>query len=221
MFRKVVFVVWVIVLLLGLCLASFAEGVTTPGPSVTPAAPPEAPGPPTGPGPGPIITPGHNLVTPAPCVVNALRILSPLRMPMFDERLKLTDEQHTKLQDILTKSEEDLKPLIQTQKKVAEEFVTGLTKPGLRETDLQAAADLAMKAESAILTEKIKALLAVRAALQPDQVTQFNAMLDQVTSVWRPGASTPAPTIQKFPSVPAEAPTTPPAKPGAPPAKTK
>ena len=136
---------------------------------------------------------------------------------MLGERLKLTDGDKTKVSDILTKSEEAMKPLIQAQRKAAEECVTALTKPGLQEIEVQTAADLAMKAEAAILTEKIKTLFALRAALSPEQVTELNSMIDQATSIWRPGAF--GPMMNRFPAQPTQTQPTPPAEPKAPESK--
>lgn len=134
---------------------------------------------------------------------------------MLGEQLKLSDDQKAKVADILNKLEEAQKPLIKTQRLAAEEFVVSLTKPGLQAVELQAGAEAAMKAEAAILTERIKTLVGLRAALAPDQLTELNKMIDQTTIPWRPGASSPA--IERFQLPPGNTP----AAPGATEAKPK
>lgn len=194
MIRRVVSVLALVILAVCLsvtCFSQAAPPAATAEPGVSATA----------------ITPGSPSSVPSPCVVNALRILSPQRIQMLAERLKLTDDQKTRIAGILNKSEDMQKPLIQTQKVAAEEFVVGLTKAGLHEAELQAVADAAMKAESVILTQRIKTLVALRAALNPDQVTELNTMIDQTTVIWRSGGS--APGFNTMPPPP----TTPPAPP--------
>jgi Spy/CpxP family protein refolding chaperone len=134
----------------------------------------------------PTVTGGSPMIFPSPCIVSSLRLLNPDRLPMFDERLRLTEDQHSKLQTILLQSQENLKKLIQDHKTAAEAFVTSLTKPGAQQADVQAAAEVTSKAEQAMLMEKIKELFAIRAVLQPDQIAELNTMIDNTTTQWRP-----------------------------------
>jgi Spy/CpxP family protein refolding chaperone len=212
MSRKPAVTFWILALILFLAAPSSAEDAKPAAPTAPAAA--ESGGPPSG--PGPTVIPAPTIVNPGACVISALRIINPLRMPMFNERLRLTDDQSKKIEEIIKKSEDDLRPLILTQKRVAEDFAISLTRTGLQEIEVQTAGEMAMKAEAAILARKIKTLFDIRAVLQPEQIVEFNSLLDQTTTLWRPGSM----NLNRPPVQPA-APLKPPARPTTPPDATK
>lgn len=154
----------------------------------------------------PIIGP-QTMMGPVPCVLSALRVLHPRMTPMLAARLSLSDEEKAKVLDLLTKADEALKPKIEAQKKAAEEFVNSLTKDGLDQAALIAAGENAMKAESAILAEKIKTLADLRAILTSRQKIELNKMLEQFSSPWKP-----RPPAEAQPVMPPAAPSTPPSE---------
>lgn len=107
-------------------------------------------------------------------------------MPLLVERLKLSEAQQTKISEILAKSEEEMRPLIKAQRQSAEEFFTGLTKVGLQEIEVQTGAELAVKAETAVMTQRIKTLFQVRAVLDAGQVETLNEMIRRASPIQRP-----------------------------------
>lgn len=101
---------------------------------------------------------------------------------MLSSRLKLTDEQKSKINDLMSKADAAVKPKIESQKKAVDKYMQLLQKNDVTETELIAAADEAIKAESVIVTEKLKTLQALRALLNDDQKTELNSMLTRIVS---------------------------------------
>lgn len=122
---------------------------------------------------------------PAPCIVPATRVLHPRMVDMLAARLSLTEDQQKKIADLLTRVEEDMAPVIEAQQAAARDFVIAFGNPDTSQADLVAAAEKAMKAELAIMTERIKTLYALRALLTPEQNKSFSELLEQYTSPWR------------------------------------
>ncbi len=181
MLYKLTLFTCILALSMGFCSAGFGEEVAPPPPPAVPPAPVDA---------QPSINPPPSPSTSAPslCVVNALRVLNAKMLPQMAEQLKLTDEQKAKISAIIAASDEAQKPLIQTQRRVAEQFVGSLMGPNLQEVEVQAGADLAMKSEAAILTHRVKTLFAIRQVLTPDQITALDTMISRTTLIWRPAA---------------------------------
>lgn len=136
------------------------------------------------------------VVAPKPCIVTSLRLLNPRVMHVLNDRLKLSAEQEPKVRDLLTKSEEAAKPLVEAHRKAAEEYVMLLVKPGANQADIIAAAERASKVEAAIVAEQVKTLFALRALLNGEQNSQLNTLIDGQTTIWKtqgPGSTVRAP----------------------------
>lgn len=204
------------VALLAMACAAFAQNAPAPAPNSAPPAiaPPLGPGtPPPGQRPGVART--------APCIVPTLRMISPQMMPMLSTRLSLTEDQKTKVLDLLTKLDNDTKPKIEAHTKLAREYAELLIKTDATQADVLAAADKTMKAEGEILSAKIQALFAIKALLTADQSKLLADYMDQYTRPWReprtvPGSVTPnfvpgQPTPVPAPARPTPAPKTAPA----------
>lgn len=147
-------------------------------------------------------------LTPKPCAMQSLWMLQG-GTKLLSERLKLTEDQNTKVAQVMVKADEALKPLIEAQRKAAQDYAVLLIKPDAREADVKIAADAAIKAEGAILAERIKLLYAIRALLTPEQLSQFNSALEMQTRIWRvdnpafaPPSLTPAKPLEKPQSAP-------------------
>jgi Spy/CpxP family protein refolding chaperone len=121
-------------------------------------------------------------VFPAPSPLSTLHIISRSGISMLSSRLKLTDEQKSKINDLMSKADAAVKPKIESQKKAVDKYMQLLQKNDVTETELIAAADEAIKAESVIVTEKLKTLQALRALLNDDQKTELNSMLTRIVS---------------------------------------
>ncbi len=100
--------------------------------------------------------------------------------------MNLTDDQKIKVTDLLVKAEKDSEPAVMAQKKAAEDFVTLLGKQDASEKDLRAAAISAESAEQALIMEKIKTLMALRALLTSGQNEALSKWLDRWTAQWKP-----------------------------------
>lgn len=152
-------------------------------------------------------------VTPKPCVMQSLYMLQTEGMKFQAERLKLTEDQKTKLDEVTGKSDDALKPLIEAQRKASQDYAALLIKPDARVAEVKTAAEAAVKAEGAILAERVNRLFAIRALLTPEQLAEFNSNLEMQTRIWRmdnPGVPQPRPAAPK-PAGPAQ-----PAQPAAP-----
>lgn len=149
------------------------------------------------PAPGPIPSQPHPLGLPSPCILSSLRILQPNVIVTMAEFLKLNDQEKTKVQELLTKANAAAAPLLETLKKADSDYVNLLTDPNSTQADLTAAADKAMKAEQAVMDEKIKTLYTLRAALTPEQNKQLSEVLSRFTAIWKPGPAPQHPAENK------------------------
>lgn len=139
----------------------------------------------------------------APNVLSSLRILQPFMSQMLATRLELTEDQQTKVNDLLTKADKEATPLVEAQNKASQEFIAALGKTATTQAELTALGDKATKSEKAVLDARIKTLFELRAMLTPEQNTKLNEMLAQNTSAWggRSGVSAPgAPGGQNRPA---------------------
>lgn len=136
--------------------------------------------------PRPAVSPASGMSYPAPCILTAMRLVHPGWIATLNDRLKLTTEQMAKVNSLLSKAEEDSKPLVQAQRAAAEEFVVVLAKPNATEAEITAAAKKTMDAETALISAKAKTLVEIRSLLTEEQKKVFTEMLEQYTSNWRP-----------------------------------
>jgi Spy/CpxP family protein refolding chaperone len=130
-------------------------------------------------------------IFPAPPVVGVLQVINVNAMPMLSGRLGLTSEQEPKVRDLLRQSDEALKPRITAQRAAAEKFITLLAKPDSNAADITAAADEASKADSAILSEKVKTFVALRDMLTETQKAELGKLMSDVSTPWRPKPTAP------------------------------
>jgi Spy/CpxP family protein refolding chaperone len=153
---------------------------------------------------GAYVPPVIHLIQPAPCALTALRLIQPNSVTMFEARLKLTPDQKAKVADLLKKAEEALKPKIELQRAAAGKFQDSLITKGATEATIIADGQAAMAAETALLVEKIKTLMALRALLTEDQNAELDKIFRQFGMPWRqappPGAQSSASPAQPTPS---------------------
>ena len=135
----------------------------------------------------------HETVRPAACILSTLKIVSAQMMPMLAARLNLTEDDKAKVLDVLTKADKDIKPKIENQIKLARDYTAVLVNPNAKQTELAAAADLVMKAESEVLTARIQGLFALKALLTAEQNKQLAEYMDQFARPWRERPTPPAP----------------------------
>ncbi len=128
-------------------------------------------------------------VLPRLCLLQSMRFMSPLTWPSLSARLSLTDEQKTKVSDLLAKADETLKALVETQRKTAENFAVAMAKPETDQTALLAAADEVMKAEAAIMTERVKTFGELKALLDDEQKVELGKYLENTKTWWRESGS--------------------------------
>ncbi|MGC8862709.1 MAG: Spy/CpxP family protein refolding chaperone [Armatimonadota bacterium] len=146
---------------------------------------------------------------PRPCALMALRFIRSSLVPRLTRDLGLTDEQATRASELLSKADEKMSPLIEEQRRATEEFARALAKPDSSHAALVAAFEKAMKTETALASELIKTLFALRDLLNDQQKEQFNKLVEMQTRPWTreavvsgsgsqptpaPGAQSPAPT---------------------------
>ena len=174
-----------VLLVLSGLLVAWGAAVLAQGPAAAPATTPAAPA----------MAPAMlaPMLSPTPCILQALRLLHPQLMPFLAKRLNLTDAQKTQIADLLTKSEDAIKPKIEEQRKAAADFAIAMAKSDTTEAALLAAAEKAQKAEMAIIADRIKTLVAVRAAFTDQQKTDFTQFVEQRTMIWRGEAFPPRP----------------------------
>lgn len=173
--------------------AAFAQGAT-PGATATPAvtaAPPAAP-------PSPSARP-HG-IRPAPSILPTLRLIDSGMLPTLGFLLTLTEEQKTKAQDLLSKSDEEMKPMIAAQVKAASEYIALLGQTKSNQADLAAAARRVLAADADLMDVRIKSFVAFRGLLTAEQNTRLAQELQQTASRWLPQAPSsppPAPPVAK------------------------
>lgn len=163
----------VTIALVTVACAAIAQGAAAP------PAPPAGGAPPTG--------PRGEMLRPVPCIVPTLRLINPQALAMLSARLNLTEDQKTRIGDMLTKADADIKPKLEAQGKSASEYATLLGDPGVAQAKLTAAAEKTMKAESDVLLARVQTLFALKALLTPEQNKQFSEFLSQSTMPWRDG----------------------------------
>ncbi len=166
---------------------------------------PEAP--PAPPAPGAAPTALQVLVNPqslpAPCPLYIFRFMQPRGADILARELKLTDEQKSKVAEVLTKFSEDLQPKVTAQRSAGAEFAAAVANPESTPAAITAAADKVMKAELDIVSEDAKTLQTLRGMLTPEQAELFRVFLDRYGATYRPRTATapmPAP-----PAAPARA----------------
>ena len=147
------------------------------------------------PPPGGFARPGMGGMTPCPATA-----LAPPPAGFVDraEPLQLTDDQKTKLKDILAKGEETLMPLRQKAGEASRTLRQALFAP---EFDAQKVAQLAAeaeKAETAIIKAEIDVWAKIRGVLTADQVTKLQDMMGRMGGGrrGRRGGGAPPPTVQ-------------------------
>lgn len=142
---------------------AFAQAAAPPAPPVAPAQ----------------LQQRANYVRPVPCILPTMRLINPLTA-----RLNLSGDQKTKVDELLTKADADLKIKVDDQAKAAAAYVTLLTNPKTSQADLTAAAVKAMKAESDVLEQRIQTLFSLKALLTADQNKLLCDFLAQATIPW-------------------------------------
>jgi Spy/CpxP family protein refolding chaperone len=125
------------------------------------------------------------LLTPKPSVLMAMRLISPQTALPLSKYLSLSDAQKTQVTDLLTKAEAAVIPKIEAQRKATQEFVEAMADGSATEAALTAAADRAYKAELAVVAEKIKTLVQLRALFSEQQKMDFNKYVEDRTVPWR------------------------------------
>ncbi|MEN6357874.1 MAG: Spy/CpxP family protein refolding chaperone [Armatimonadota bacterium] len=125
----------------------------------------------------------QEMVLPAPCLMSSLHVINSNAVPMLSARLNLTDEQKAKVTELFSESEKTLNPAIQEQQKAVDKYTKVLLDNNASESELTSAAVEAMKAESSIVTQKIKTLEGLRALLNDDQKSKLNTVLAQFAAI--------------------------------------
>lgn len=131
-------------------------------------------------------------VRPAPSILPTLRLINSEMLPTLGFLLNLTDDQKTKAQDLLSKSDEELKPSIAAQVKATSDYVALLGKQDASQADLTAAAQKVLAADSGLMAGRIKAFVAFKALLTPEQNKLLAQELQQTSSKWLPQTNVPA-----------------------------
>lgn len=144
---------------------------------------------------------------PRPCALMMLRFLRPSMVPSLVKILSLTDDQTSKVTDLLTKADEAAKPKVEDQRKATKDFATALASPDASQAALVTAFEKAMKSETAIAAESVKTLFALRGLLTDQQKADFTKMIESRTDAWRRegmgmglGGPTPLPPPQPPPA---------------------
>lgn len=150
----------------------------------------------------PIVIPKMDTTRTAPCIVPTLRMISPQMMQTLALRLNLTEDQTAKITAVLEKSDKALKDKVDAQGKAGEDYVVLLSNPDSTKAQITAAAEKAMKAETAVLMARIDALFEIKALLNAEQNKLLAERLDQYTYPWRSGGKMQPPA----PPPPANAP---------------
>lgn len=183
--KKLLCLLVVIVVLCAACgvatAAQSAAASATAAPAVT--APPM---------PGPLGS-TRSAVRPVPSILPTLRLIDSGMLPTLGFLLNLTDDQKKKAQDLLAKSDEELKPKIAAQIRAATAYVALLGKPASPQADLVAAAQKVLAADGEVMASRIKAFVAFRGILTPEQNTRLAQELQTTASRWLPQPA-PAPS---------------------------
>lgn len=192
--RKATFTIALLVALGVVAGAVFAQDAPAAAPK--PAAPKAAVSPGFPPSP-----PRMDITRSAPCILPTLRIVSPQMIQTLSMRLSLTEDQKTKVSDLLNKAEKDIKPKVEAQVKAGQDYVAELAKPEVTQAQLTAAADKALKAEAEVMTMRISALFALKSLLTADQNKLLADRLAAYSFAWREGGRpAPGPTPAPAPA---------------------
>lgn len=169
----------------------------------SPAAQPPPPGAaPAGPGPAAMGTPNPRSF-PAPGILMAFRFLHPRAAVVLAEQLKLTDDQRTKVADLVEKLDEALNPKVEVQRKAADAFANAMIDSNTTQAAIAAAAEKVMKAELDLISEYTKALQDVRALLTQEQSKLLQQFLERHTMPFRAMRPRPPADQPPPPSAPA------------------
>jgi len=182
--RRTLIVLIVIAVLTALAGAAPAQSA----PPAKPAGVDPPPGPPDE-TPGPRV----EILRPAPCILPTLKLVNLQTVQTLSARLSLTEDQKTKITDLLTKADKDLKPKIENQIKLSRDYIAVLTNAGATQSELTAAAEKVMKAESEVLMARIGALFGLKGLLTADQNKQLAEYLELSTRAYRETTRVPAP----------------------------
>lgn len=185
--RAIVIALVMIILLTATGTAVFAQGAA---PSAPPAAPVVATPPTTGIPPAMLRPP---TMRPVPSILPTLRLIDSGMLPTLSFLLTLTDDQKSKAQDLLAKSDSEMKPKIAAQVKAAADYIALLGKEVSSEAELTAAAQKVLAADNDLMVGRIKAFVAFKALLTPEQNKRLAQELQQTASRWLPQTQTPAP----------------------------
>lgn len=139
---------------------------------------------------------------PRPCILYAFRFLHPRALDMMVRELNLSDTQKTQVIELIGKLDETSRPLVEAQRKAAEDFAVAMANPSITPQALTAASEKVMKAEQDLMVENIKALYAIKSLLTADQQPQWTRFLEQRTMPYR----APAPGPQGPPPPPGQPP---------------
>jgi Spy/CpxP family protein refolding chaperone len=137
-------------------------------------------------------SPARRMPEPSPCSLMALRFLRQAAVPRLTKDLNLSEEQVSKITDLLKRAEEAMKPKIEEQRQATKDFVLALANPNASEDDLINAFRKVSKSEEAIAAESIKVLVAIRNLLTEEQKLSLSKILESRTRPWQ-GITVPSP----------------------------
>lgn len=127
-----------------------------------------------------------HVARPVPSILPTLRLIDSGMLPTLSFLLNLTDDQKTKAEDLLSKADEDRKPKVAAQVKAASEYIALLGKTSSSQADLTAAAQKVLAADNDLMAARIKALVAFRTVLTPEQNARLAKELQETASRWLP-----------------------------------
>lgn len=155
----------------------FAQAAA-PGAAGTPAIAAVPPAPPIG--------TRAQTIRPVPSILPTLRLIDAGMLPTLSFLLTLTEDQKAKALDLLTKVDEERKPKVAVQTKAAADYIALLGKDNSSQADLTAAAQKVLSADNDLMGDRIKAYIAFRALLTPDQSKLLAHELEQTAQRWLP-----------------------------------
>lgn len=165
--KKAVFVVLILTLVACAGAVVGQAGVAAPPPAGGPAPPPPGLARPGGPG----MMGGGMMSCPAMAVAPP-----PAGLVARAEALQLSDDQKTKLKDILAKSEETLIPLRQKAAEASRALRQAVFAPEFDAQKVKQLATDAEKAEAAIVSAEIETWAQIRGVLAADQLTKLQEL---------------------------------------------
>jgi len=130
----------------------------------------------------------------------AMAVMPP--QPMFFERnaeeLQLTEDQKTKLKDVMMKSEQSMVPLMQKANKASTALRTGLLSADSDAAKIKTLVSDAQKAEADIVTARLDTWAKMKAELKPEQLAKMQDLMTR-----RPGPGGPGgPGVPPGPGAP-------------------